>query len=65
METEEKEVLEQSTTNDAFLNNVNSILAVKTDYEKREYDYKWIDMIDETLPYLDNILRNPKRIYCK
>ncbi len=61
METEEKEVLEQSTTNDAFLNNVNSILAVKTDYEKREYDYKWIDMIDETLPYLDNILRNPKR----
>lgn len=61
MDKEEQVILEESLSNDLFLNNMNSILSVKTDYEKKEYDYKWIDMIDETLPYLDNILRNPKR----
>lgn len=61
MDQEEQEVLEQSTNQDIFTNNMNAILSVKTDYEKREYDYKWIDIIDETLPYIDNILRNPKR----
>ena len=61
MDQEEQEVLEQSTNQDIFTNNMNAILSVKTDYEKREYDYEWIDIIDETLPYIDNILRNPKR----
>lgn len=61
MENEEIEILEELTNNDIFINNLNAILSVKTDYEKKEYDYKWIDMIDETLPYIDNILRNPKR----
>ena len=61
MEKEEQEVFNQSQAHDTFLSNMNSILSVKTDYEKREYDYEWIDMIDETLPYIDNILRNPKR----
>ena len=58
---EEVELLEENTSSDLFLNNINAILSVKKDYEKKEYDYEWIDMIDETLPYLDNILRNPKR----
>lgn len=59
---EEIESLEQEeTSNDIFMNNINSILSVKSDYEKNEYDYEWIDRIEETLPYLDNILRNPKR----
>ena len=59
---EEKiKLLEENTNSDLFLNNINAILSVKKDYEKKEYDYEWIDMIDETLPYLDNILRNPKR----
>ena len=61
MKEDEIEVLEQVTSSDLFLNNINAILSVKKDYEKNEYDYEWIDMIDETLPYLDNILRNPKR----
>ena len=61
MKEDEIEVLEQVTSSDLFLNNINAILSVKKDYEKKEYDYEWIDMIDETLPYLDNILRNPKR----
>ena len=61
MKEDEIEVLEQVTSSDLFLNNINAILSVKKDYEKNEYDYEWIDMIDETLPYLDTILRNPKR----
>lgn len=61
MEQEEQEVYEESIREDSFLDNMNSILSVKTDYERREYDYEWIDIIDETLPYIDNILRNPKR----
>ena len=46
---------------DLFMHNLNSTLSVKRDYELNEYDYEWLDMIEETLPYLDNILRNPKR----
>lgn len=61
MEKEEQEVYDESIKQDTFLENMNSILSVKTDYERREYDYEWIDIIDETLPYIDNILRNPKR----
>lgn len=46
---------------DLFMNNLNSTLAVKREYELSEYDYEWLEMIEEVLPYLDNILRNPKR----
>ena len=61
MEKDQIEILEETTNSDIFTNNLNAILSVKKDYEKKEYDYEWIDIIDETLPYLDNILRNPKR----
>ena len=47
--------------NEMFMNNLNSTLSVKRDYEVHEYDYEWLDMIEDCLPYLDNILRNPKR----
>ena len=47
--------------NDSFMNHLNSTLLVKRDYQLHEYDYEWLDIIEETLPYLDNILRNPKR----
>ena len=43
------------------MNHLNSTLLVKRDYELHEYDYEWLIMIEETLPYLDNIVRNPKR----
>lgn len=46
---------------DLFLANINSILEVKTDYERKEFNYSWIDVLEDALPYLDNILRNPKR----
>lgn len=46
---------------DLFVNNLNSTLSVKRDFELNEYDYEWLDKIEDVVPYLDNILRNPKR----
>ena len=47
--------------NEEFLNNINFTLNVKRDSDMKELDYEWIDIIEDVLPYLDNILRNPKR----
>ena len=47
--------------NDSFMNHLNSTLSVKKDYELHEYDYYWLEIIEDVLPYIDNILRNPKR----
>lgn len=58
----QEEILDEEVQeNDSFLNHLNSTLAVKRDYEMREYDYRWLDIIEDVLPYLDNIMRNPKR----
>ena len=61
MEKEEQEVYDESIKQDTFLENMNSILSVKTHYEITKKDYEWNNIIDKTLPYIDNILRNPKR----
>ena len=47
--------------NDGFLNNMNSTLFIKKDYDEKEFDYEWLDIIEDVCPYIDNILRNPKR----
>ena len=47
--------------NETFLSNLNSTLYVKRDYDLKDFDYGWLDIIEDVLPYLDNILRNPKR----
>ena len=47
--------------NDSFMNHLNSTLSVKRDFELHEYDYEWLDKIEETIPYINNILKNPKR----
>ena len=60
-EEKELEIEEELDDNDLFLGNLNSTLYVKKDYDRREYDYGWLDLIEEVLPYIDNILRNPKR----
>lgn len=44
-----------------FMENVDSSLRIKTDYEKITKDVEWIDIIEEVIPYLDNILKNPNR----
>ena len=44
-----------------FLESINSTLNIDRDYVNQKFDYEWLDRIEETLPYLDNIIRNPKR----
>ncbi|MGN1327527.1 MAG: DUF2357 domain-containing protein, partial [Clostridia bacterium] len=44
-----------------FKENINSTLHVKTDYEKVIKDTDWIEIMENTIPYIDNIFRNPNR----
>ena len=44
-----------------FINDIESSVHVKTDYEKTVIDSEWIDKMEFTIPYIDNILRNPNR----
>ena len=57
-EDEEEEKLED---NEIFLQNLNSTLFVKRDYDLKDFDYEWLDILEDCIPYIDNILRNPKR----
>lgn len=45
----------------SFSKRNNSILSVKVDYDKVETNYEWIDIMEDTVRYIDNILRNPNR----
>ncbi len=44
-----------------FNNNIRSNLVVSTDLKKVEADFEWLDLMEDTVKYLDNILRNPNR----
>ncbi len=46
---------------DEFLEKTKSTLAIKKYIEKVTVDFSWVDAINETLPYLDKIIRNPRR----
>ncbi len=46
---------------DKFLDNTRSNLTVSTDVNKVEADFEWLDLMEDTIRYLDNILRNPNR----
>lgn len=45
----------------SFSKDINSNLRVVTDIDKVECNYEWIDLMEETIPYIDNILRSPNR----
>lgn len=47
--------------NKNFLENVNSNLRIITDYDKTSNSLEWLDIMEDTIRYLDNILRNPNR----
>lgn len=56
--------LYENTSNDKienFYKKNNSNLNIKVDYNKETSDYEWIDIMEDTIKYLDNILRNPNR----
>jgi len=51
-----------SSKNNAFLNKIESDLHVKTESNDSSNDYMWLEMMENTIVYLDNILRNPNRV---
>lgn len=44
-----------------FTNNTNSTLSVKQKSHKTSYDDEWLTKMEDTVKYIDNILRNPNR----
>ncbi len=57
------DLLQNASSKDAekFMNNTRSSLDVATDVQKVETDFEWLDIMEDTIRYLDNILRNPNR----
>jgi DNA repair protein SbcC/Rad50 len=46
---------------DSFNKNIQSNFSIETNYEKNEVSFEWLDMMEDTVRYLDNIMRNPNR----
>lgn len=46
---------------DKFNASIKSEYSLVSDYEKVETDFAWLDIMEDTIMYLDNILRNPNR----
>lgn len=44
-----------------FNDNLSSTLNIKLDYDKTELSLEWITIMEDTIRYIDNILRNPNR----
>lgn len=44
-----------------FIASTSSNITVKHDIDACVSDTSWIDMVEECIPYLDNIIRNPRR----
>lgn len=44
-----------------FLEKIESNMELDTELEKITEDLEWIEIMENTVPYLDNILRNPNR----
>jgi len=46
---------------DKFITNTRSTLEISLDQKRVETDFEWLDLMEDTIRYLDNILRNPNR----
>lgn len=46
---------------EAFNSGMDSQMHVKTDYYKDDNDFGWVYFVEDTLPYVEKIFRNPKR----
>ena len=44
-----------------FSKNTVATIDAKKVVDKITIDYSWVDVLDESIPYLDNIIRNPRR----
>lgn len=46
---------------DNFDKKLESSLRIVTDYEKVEKNYEWLDLMEDSVKYIDNILRSPNK----
>lgn len=44
-----------------FVNKLDSKMRVHTDYSKDNFNNDWVNIFEYTIPYLEKIIRNPKR----
>lgn len=44
-----------------FESSLKSSYTIASNYEKIEADFAWLDLMEDSIRYLDNILRNPNR----
>ena len=44
-----------------FTNKIDSNINIEKDTLETVSDISWIDMVEDAIPYLDNIIRNPRR----
>ena len=65
MQNELKVIELYNNSDEEIINRFNSSLKSKynitSNYEKIEADFAWLDIMEDTIMYLDNILRNPNR----
>ena len=54
-----EKVNKEKTTN--FIEKIDSNLRIQTQVKKTVKDVEWIEKMEETIPYIDNILRAPNR----
>lgn len=47
---------------EAFNNKLSSKMNVRIETDKPKHESRWIEMMENTVEYLDNILRNPMRL---
>jgi len=45
----------------SFNNSTDSKMSVEIDYERKSIDYKWLEVFEDVIRYIDNIVRNPKK----
>ncbi|MBD9107051.1 DUF2357 domain-containing protein [bacterium] len=45
----------------SFVGATSSDILIKKNIDTKVSDTSWIDMVEECIPYLDNIIRNPRR----
>lgn len=52
---------ENNYNQENFKNSLRSVAQVNTKYDQVIVNYEWLDLMEDTIRYLDNILRNPNR----
>ena len=45
----------------SFTDKMQSNMRVKTDYYKDDNNLEWLDVFEKIMPYMEKIMRNPKR----